>query len=77
MEVSLDSIFPGMQALITGIHVEHHLRQRLQDFGLIPGTLVRCRYWNPGRTVVALELRGSILALRSKDARRIDVRMVT
>lgn len=76
MEVSLESIQPGMRALVTGIHVERQLRRRLRDFGLIPGTLVLCRYWNPGRTVVALELRGSILAIRRKEARQIQVRMV-
>lgn len=74
METTLDRIQPGMRALVTELHVEQPLRCRLRDFGLIPGTEVCCRCRSPWRDVIALELRGSVLAIRSRDARYIRVR---
>lgn len=75
MEMTLDMIRPGMRAMVTDIRVERHLRRRLRDFGLIPGTVVCCRFWSPGEHVLALELRGSVIAVRRQDARLIRIRM--
>lgn len=74
METSLDCIRPGIRAVVTQILVEPVLRQRLQDFGMIPGTVVCCRYRSPWGDVTALSLRGAVLALRTRDLRKIRVR---
>lgn len=73
METSLDLLRPGVTAVVLKVDTEEALRRRLRDFGLVPGTRVRCRYRCPWGTVMALELRGSVLALRSADIKRIRV----
>lgn len=74
METSLDRIRPGARAVVTQIHTEPALRRRLRDFGLIPGTVVCCRYRNPWGDVTALQLRGTVLAMRTRDLEKIRVR---
>ena len=73
METGLHSIRPGAVAVVTRITAEPLLRQRLKAFGLVPGTKIRCCYRCPWGDVTALELRGSVLALRTKDLRKIRV----
>lgn len=74
METSLDLLKPGRQGVVTVVCVEKRLRERLRAFGLVPGTVVRCSYRNPWGDVTALHFRGSTLALRTKDLRKIRVR---
>ena len=74
METGLDRLPPGAAGVITAIHTDAPLTGRLKDFGLVPGTKVRCRYRCPWGDVTALELRGSVLALRTCDLRKIRVR---
>ncbi|HIT33796.1 MAG TPA: ferrous iron transport protein A [Candidatus Faecousia intestinigallinarum] len=74
METSLDAIRPGKQAVVIQVNTEEALRRRLRDFGLVPGTKVSCRYRSPWGDVTALSLRGSVLAMRTKDLRKIRVR---
>lgn len=73
MVLPLDQVCTGTWACVTEIDTSARLRQRLRDFGLVPGTRVRRRYTSPGGDVVAIELRGSVLALRKKDLHRIRV----
>lgn len=74
METSLDQLRTGVGAVVTKIGVKGELARRLQDFGLVPGTLVCCRYRSPGGQVTALELRGTVVALRTRDLKNIGVR---
>lgn len=76
METSLDLLKPGKQGIVIAVCVEKNLRKRLQAFGLVPGTVVRCSYRNPWGDVTALNFRGSTLALRTVDLRKIRVRCV-
>lgn len=75
MNTTLNHIRPGMQAVVLKITVQEALERRLQDFGLVPGTRVRCRYRSPGQQVTALECRGAVIALRTRDLRQIQVRV--
>ena len=74
MEISLDRVRPGVQAVVSAIEVGEALTSRLRDFGLVPGTRVCCCYRSPGGQVTALELRGTVLALRTVDLKGIWVR---
>ncbi len=69
----LDSLMPGETAVITEVGSSVHLKKRLVDFGMVPGTDVICRYCSPGRHLMALECRGAILAMRARDLHRIQV----
>lgn len=74
MEMSLDCLRPGNRAVVIQIDTDPVLRCRLRDFGLVPGTVICCRYRNPWGDVTALELRGSVIALRTRDLQKIRVR---
>lgn len=75
MLLNLDQLRTGVWANVIGIDTSRQLRQRLREFGLVPGTRVRRRYASPGGDVVAIELRGSVLALRARDLRKIRVQL--
>ena len=74
MEMGLDQLAVGKKAVVISINTDPDLRQRLRDFGFVPGTTVRCKYRCPWGSVTALELRGSVLAVRTGDLRKIRVR---
>lgn len=71
MEITLDKLKPEKMAVVTVVEAEKELTNRLRAFGLVPGTIVRCRYKTPCGGVTALELRGSVIALRTKDLEKI------
>ena len=73
METGLDHVRPGEVAVVTQVSTEPELRLRLKALGLVPGTRIRCRCRCPWGHVTALELRGSVLALRTRDLRKIRV----
>lgn len=73
MILPLDQVCTGVWACVIGVDTDRQLRRRLRDFGLVPGTRVRRRYASPGGDVIAIELRGSVLALRRSDLHRIRV----
>ncbi len=76
MELWLDGLMPGMEAVVTGFFCSEQLRQRLADFGMIEGTRVCCRYRSPGGDVSALGLRGTTLAIRRADLAQIAARWI-
>lgn len=75
MIMHLDQTCFGAWGSVVAIDTSRDLRDRLRDFGLVPGTKVCRRYCSPGRDVAAIELRGSVLALRSRDLHDIRVKM--
>lgn len=74
MEVTLDRLPQGIPAVVLQIGCKHELRDRLRDFGLVPGTEVIARYRSPGKGVTALEFRGTVIALRTRDLKGVRVR---
>ncbi len=75
MKTFLDRIKPGTWAVVTKIDVKNALSRRLYDFGFIPGTRVCCRYRGPNGRVTALQVRGTVIALRTQDLRCIEVEL--
>ena len=73
MQVSLDKLPMGVPATVVHMACPEALRKRLEDFGLIPGTVVLTRYRSPGGGVTALECRGTVLALRTGDLKGVRV----
>jgi len=71
--MALSELLPGQSAVVTDIAVEPRLRTRLCDFGMVPGTAVRCCYRSPDISVTAIALRGTVLALRTNDLKHIRV----
>lgn len=73
MEISLDRLRLGKYGVVTHIDTDTMLRSRLRAFGMVPGTRVGCRYRSPGGSVTALEFRGTVVALRTRDMEKIRV----
>ena len=73
METGLDCLRPGAKAVVARVDTEPGLKQRLRDFGLVPGTVVHCRYRCPWGHLTALEVRGSVLAVRTHALRKVRV----
>lgn len=74
MECFLNELRPGEGALVTALPEDSALSRRLNALGLIPQTAVRCRYWGAGGHLMALELRGAVIALRRSEVGRIVAR---
>ena len=74
MECFLNELRPGDGGLVTALPEGTPLTRRLREFGLVPPTAVRCRYWGPGGHLTALELRGAVIAVRREDLGKIPVR---
>lgn len=73
MELSLDRLPTGAWGVITRIQVNACLEQRLKDYALVTGTRVLCSYKGPGDKVTALEFRGGVVAMRTRDLKNIWV----
>ena len=67
MEIMLCDIRPGVRAVVTEIPDTYALKSRLREFGLVQGTELRCRFLSPSADLAALELRGTVIAVRLKD----------
>ena len=72
-EKHLSALKPGETARVAKIQVKGTLRRRLFDLGLIPGTVVLCQYTAPSGSPAAFLVRGTLLALRRRDAENIVV----
>ena len=67
MEITLAQLPVDKMAVVTIVDSKESLKNRFRDYGLVPGTIVRCRYRSPDGSVMALEFRGSVVAVRAKD----------
>ncbi len=76
MTITLDQILPGQRARVTKIGCDPDLQARLADFGLVPDTNVGCRYKSPDGTVLALMVRGALVAVRRQDLTLLTARLL-
>ncbi|MFQ8765126.1 MAG: FeoA family protein [Oscillospiraceae bacterium] len=75
--IPLAAIAPGETVRVAEIRVEGALRRRLFDLGLIPQTLISCRFAAPAGSPMAFTVRGAAIALRTRDAQEIFVERVS
>ncbi len=73
MQTKLSCIKPGKRAVVLQINTGDVLKRRMQKFGLVSGTEVCCRYRSPSGTVTALQFKGIVIALRTRDLQNIQV----
>lgn len=70
---NLTHLNEGEEARVTGLIARGTMRRRLLDLGVINGTLIQCVGKNPAGDPVAYQIRGAIIALRSDDAKNIQI----
>ena len=75
MEAGLDSIRPGMRAVVMQVQEKAIIAEHLRQIGLAPGVVVYCRYRSPGGSIIILEFRDQAMALRARDLKKIRVAM--
>ncbi|MBR5808747.1 MAG: ferrous iron transport protein A [Clostridia bacterium] len=69
----LSEISEDEKCIVKSIEANVDIRRRLQDMGLIPGTLVQCVFKSPYGDPTAYLIRGALVALRKTDADNILV----
>lgn len=73
--ITLDNLAKGKKAkvLVLSPRLRGAERRRLMDLGLLPGTLIEAEVSSPMGDPVAYRVRDSLIALRSEQARNIQV----
>ena len=69
----LDQLKEGERAEVIRLDSDGNIRRRLQDMGLVTGSIVRCLGRSPLGEPAAYDVCGAVLALRDDDARSIFV----
>ena len=65
---NLTRLLPGQSAAVRGLAASGPMRRRLQDIGLVNGTVVKCLGASPLGDPSAYLIRGAVIALRDQDA---------
>lgn len=71
--VSLDELKPGERGRIERMALEAGTGQKLEDMGFIQGRTVECAYRSPWGDPTAYYIMGTLIAIRSEEARNIKV----
>lgn len=71
--LSLADLAVGSKCRIASLELGDLLRRRILDLGLVPGTQVRCIRKSPAGNPIAYLVRGSIIALRTEDVKKIKI----
>lgn len=72
---TLSDLRPGQRGVVRHLGAAGDLRRRLQDIGLIQGTVVKCVGESPLGDPVAYRIRGATMALRGVDASQVEVEL--
>lgn len=73
---SLDSLKIGQKCLVTELCAYASQRRRMLDLGLVPGTYVEALHKSPSGDPVAYYIRGSVIALRLEDAKKVRIKLL-
>lgn len=76
MQMTLDALPLGKSAVVTALCSTRAERRRMLDLGFVPGARVRALHTAPRSGPVAYGVRGTVIALRRADARRVQIEML-
>lgn len=71
--ITLDLLPIGKIAKVKGLLAEGSVRRRFLDLGLIQGTQIQALHKSPSGDPVAYDIRGTVIALRLKEAAKITI----
>lgn len=69
----LSSLRPGERAIIRSLDSEEHMRRRLLDIGFTGNTAISCLFHAAAGDPTAYLIRGTVIALRSDEAKKIHI----
>ena len=75
-QISLDSLETGQVCRVVSLENKGALRRRLRDMGIIEGTKIECCLKSTFSDPKAYKVRGTVIALRSRDAGDIKIKMI-
>ena len=64
----------GATASVRTLHAKGSIRRRLLDMGLTEGAKATCLYESPAGDPKAYLIRGAVVALRSAEAKQVEIR---
>jgi len=70
---TLDTLPNGKSAKIHSLTSNNLERRRMLDFGLIPGSKITALYRSPFNNPTAYLIKGTVIALRNEDAKKIII----
>ena len=71
--VDLNQLPLDRNGIIQELNCDGNIKRRLLDMGLVKGTNIKPILISPSKDPRAFEVRGSIIAIREEDAKRISV----
>ena len=73
-QLLLSDLQPGQEAIVQKILSRDDIKRRLEDLGFTKGCKVSCVFCAFAKDPVAYRVRGTLLAIRKKDAKNILMR---
>lgn len=70
---TLNYLKKGEKAIIKNIELEGSIKRRLLDMGLIKDSIVECILESPLKDPKAYWIKGTLIAIRSSDAKKIFI----
>ena len=71
--VPLSALKQGEKGYVVDLNLDGLIRRRVLDLGIVPGTVLQCVGTAPSGDPIAYFVRGTVIALRSEDAKSIRV----
>ena len=75
-ELCLDKIELGKKYIIKKILLGTSNKKRLLDLGFTKGTIIEKEFNNMGKSLSAINIRGTLIALRNDDMKNIIVEAI-
>lgn len=75
LEMTLDQLEPGVNAVVAGLEGAPAFRRRLLEAGFVNGSAIRFLMPTPFGDPLVFSLRGASIALRKSEARSVRVRV--
>ncbi len=73
MIINLNELPTGQHGVIKEANVSSTVKRRLLDLGMIEGTKIKLLYKSPFGDPKAYLIRGSVIALRDEDSKKIKI----
>lgn len=63
----------GDKVIVKKIVAKENIKRRILDLGVIEGTIIKCVLKSPFNDPLAYLIRGSVIAIRKEDVKKIEV----
>ncbi len=73
--IAMHCVPVGKKGRVKSLLTEGNIRRRLQDIGLVEGTMVECLQKSPAGDPIAYGIRGAAIALRCEDCAQVLIEM--